>query len=82
MSLRHLTTLRQQQVKALAVGQLVRVSCDHNDYGRIACRGTIVDLRGPRKRLVLVNLDGPVQGFYHVNALIPKEDIYWLELFD
>ena len=76
-----LTKERAYQVKALEVGQLVKVECDHSDYGRIACQGTIVDLRGPTKRLALVNLDGPVCGCYHVNVLIPKRDIFWLELF-
>ena len=71
-----------RRMKALEVGQLIKVECDHKWFGRIASRGTIVDLRGPKARLALVNVDGPVQGCFHANILIPKRDIHWLELFD
>ena len=79
---KNLTPQRRYQVKALAVGQIVKVECDHKDYGRIASRGAIVDLRGTQARLALVRLDGPIQGSSDVTLLIPKRDIHWLDLRD
>lgn len=72
---------REQEIKALEDGQIVKVDCHHNEYGRICTMGTIIDLRGNRARLALVNLDGPVQGFCHINVLIPKKCLYWPTLF-
>jgi hypothetical protein len=79
--MKNLTKERIQQVKALEVGQRIKVDTDNRHFGRLISQGTILDLRGIKARLALVLVDA-AGGHGLINILVPKRDIYWLELYD
>lgn len=79
--MKNLTKDRAYQIRCLQEGQRVKVDTDNRHFGRLVSHGTILALRGTKARLALVLVDA-AGGHGNINILVPKRDIFWLELYD